>query len=327
MNIEEKNVMTIVTLGRIVESSLWYCLQPRDKNGFSYEERQGRYNALVNLTSEGSPFAVNCDNNKEAGKALKEDMQYFIEDVYGENGRIVRTDINNNVIVEKSLIIELFSTIVKLRNYLESFFEAAIVALRKENLLGEELENLIKLDIKYYHCFAGKISCMLIADKFLEINKNANNYAQSYSRTHGGINPNTDPSFHIDDDPSYRMLENEFHQINQDMVTVLNNYGEDDEEFRYAREQIYSDCEIFTGKKQTSDLQAFFTIFSSYFDKILDATQNKLNIMFTDIANEMNKETEEEMSKEREASENNKQNETKEEESVSSSLEDMIKNA
>lgn len=322
MNAEEKNVMTIVTIGRIVESSLWYCLKPRDPKGFSYEERMGRYNALVGLTSEGSPFAINCDNNKEAGKALKEDMQYFIEDVYGENGRIVRTDINKNVVVEKSLVIELFSSIVKLRNYLESFFDAAMNALRKENLLGKELEDLIKTDVKYYHCFAGKISCMLIADKFLEINKNANNYAQSYSKSHGGINPHTDPAFHVDDDPSYRLLESEFHQLNQDMVTVLNNYGEDDEDFRYAREQIYSDCEIFTGKKQTSDLQAFFNFFTSYFDKILDQTQNKLNEMFTNMANEMN---------EPEVVNTNEKDEEKteilEENNIPSSLEDAIKDA
>lgn len=294
MNTEEKNLMSFLTIGRIVESSLWYCLKPQNaEQGFSFEERQEKYNALVALTQEGSPFAYNCDQNKEQGKTLKEDMQYFIEDVYGENGRIVKATLDNKVEVEQSLIIELFSSIVKLRHYLEAFYASAVAALKQQNLLSEKMENLINEDIKYYHSFAGKISCILIADKFIELNKNANNYVQAYSKQHGGTNPYNDPAFDVKNDPSYRMIENEFHQLNQDMVTVLNTYGEDDEEFRYAREQVYSDCGIFTGEKKTTDTNAFFNMFTSYFDKIIDKTKNKLLNMFIEAANDMNQSNEE----------------------------------
>lgn len=287
MNNEEKNVMTIVTLARIVESSLWYCLQPRNANGFDSEERKSRLTALTALTQEGSPFALNCDNNGDAGKNLKEDMQYFIEDVYGDPGRIVSLTIDNKVVVEQSLIIELFSTIVKIRGMLEAFLNAAMKSLRENGKLESDFEALINEDIRFFHAFAGKISCLLIADKFLELNNSANTYAQSYSKEHGGIDPHNDPEFNPRNDPSFRMLENEFHQLNQDMVAVLNTYGEKDEEFRFAREAVYSDCEIFTGKKHTTDTKKYFELFGSYFDKILNATQNDLNRKFAEIGQKM----------------------------------------
>ena len=287
MNNEEKNVMTIVTIARIVEATLWYCLPPRNGDGFSPEERESRYKALVGLTGEGSPFAVNCDSNGDSGKQLKEDMQYFIEDVYGDPGRIVTVTLDKKVRVESSLIDELFSTIVNLRAYLEAFEGAALRALKEHNTLEPDFVDLINTDVRYYHAFAGKISCILISDKFIELNKNAQTYAQAYSKSHNGINPQQDPEFNVHNDPSFRMIENEFHTLNQNMVTVLNSYGtanaffgKEDSEFRYARESVYADCDIFTGKKQTTDVDAYFRLFTSYFDKIIDVSQPKANHLF-----------------------------------------------
>ncbi len=280
MNNEERNVRTILTIARILESTLWYCLPSTNKDGFELEERKQRGKALISLTQEGTPFAVNCDRNGDAGKKLKEDRQYLIEDVYGEPGRIVTVDINSKVHVEESLILELFTSIVDLRGYLESFLASALASLKQENKLDKDFEDLVRTDIRYYHAFAGKISCILIANKFRELNKNVQTYAESYSKSHNGINPNQDPEFDVHNDPSIRRLENEFHELNQDRVNVLNTYGDHDPDFVYARNQVYSDADIFTGKKQTSDINAFFSRFTSYFDDILKATRNKLNIRF-----------------------------------------------
>lgn len=287
MNDEEKNVMTILTIARIVENSLWYCLPPRNKDGFSVAERTNRGNALKALCAEGSPFAINCDHNGDNGKKLKEDMQYFIEDVYGDPGRFLTVNIQGKIEVESSLTLELFSTIVSLRMRLEAFLNSAKKTLADRKTLEPRFAELIDADIRYYHCFAGKISCILISNKFMELNRNAQNYAQNYSKAHNGINPNQDPEFNVRNDPSFRMLENEFHELNNDMVLVLNNYGDDDEEFRFARQQIYSDCQIFTGKKQTTDINAFFNNFVSYFDKILAVLQPKLNTMFQEAGKEL----------------------------------------
>lgn len=292
MNNEEKNVMTILTISRIVESSLWYCLKSVNPEGFSLAERKNRFDALTALTAEGSPFATNCDNNGEIGKQLKEDMQYFIEDVYGDSGRIVYTTLNGEVVVEQSLVLELFHTIVHLRARLEAFLNAAMKALKEKNALSPDFEKLILTDIRYYHCLAGKISCILIANNFQDINKAANTYAQSYSKEHNGVNPASDPEFDVRNDPSFRMLENEFHQLNQDMLVIMNSYGEGDSEFERVKESVYSDCEIFNGKKSTTDLKAFFKMFVSYFDPLLASTQGLLNQMFTDIGMQMKEEEE-----------------------------------
>ncbi|MFA6829504.1 MAG: hypothetical protein WCR67_02215 [Bacilli bacterium] len=296
MNTEEKNVMTIVTLARIVESTLWYCLPPRSANGFSKQDRDNRFLALTNLTAEHSPFYANCERNADAGKELFEMMKDFTEDVYGPNGRIVYLDMHDKVVVEPSLINELFTTVVKLRAYLEAFISSAIKFLKESGKLSDEFAELISTDIRYYHAFAGKVSCILIANKFGELNQTASIYMESYAKSHNGADPKNDPDFNVRNDPSFRMIENEFHELNTDMVTVLNSYGENDADFRYAREQIYADCEIFTGKKVTTDTKAYFQMFTSYLDKILTTTQTNLNQMFTAISLKMS-ETEEEPAK------------------------------
>lgn len=287
MNPEERNVMTIVTLARIVESTLWYCLPPRNTAGFPKEERDNRYKALKALTGEGSPFYVNCERNGDTGKELYEEMNYFIDDVYGNPGRIVTEDLEGRIHVESSLVLELFSQICKIRAFLEAFIQSAMKFLKESNKLSPDFEELVNTDIKYYHCFAGKISCMMIADKFLELNKSAKSYTESYSKQHNGINPTQDPEFNVRNDPAFRMAENEFHELNQDMITVLNSYGENDADFRYLRDQIYSDCDLFTGKKSTTDIDAYFRVFTSYFDKTLAATQGKLNVLFARMSNQM----------------------------------------
>lgn len=293
MNNEERNVRTILTIARILESTLWYCLPSQSKDGFDLEERKQRGKALISLTQEGTPFAVNCDRNGDVGKKLKEDRQYLIEDVYGDPGRIVTVDINSNVHVEESLILELFTSIVNIRGYLEGFLSSALAALKQQNKLDDSFEQLIRTDVRYYHAFSGKISCILIANKFRELNKNVQTYAESYSKSHGGINPNQDTEFDVHNDPSIRRLENEFHELNQDRVNVLNTYGDHDADFVYARNQVYSDADIFTGKKQTTNINAFFDRFTSYFDDILKATRNKLNVRFVKAGQEMDANKEE----------------------------------
>lgn len=288
MNPAERNVVTILTIARLVENTLAYCT-PSQNTHFSAEDRKRRGEALKSLTAKNTPFAVNCENNGEQGKKLAEDMEYFIEDVYGENGRIVSVDLNQNVRVEQSLTIELFTTIVRLRLFLEGFLTSAEAFLKKENLLEPVLADCIHADVRLYHALAGKICSTLLFNKFIEINQNANTYAQSYSKSHGGIDPRKDSHFSIDDDPSVRMLKNEFKELNQDLVNVLNTYGNDDEEFRFARQSLYADCELFTGKKHPTDIDAFRRIFTSYFDKIVRSEEGRVNNCFKALGEDMAK--------------------------------------
>ena len=289
MNLNQRGVMTILTLARIVESTLWYILP--NPNGFSKAERDSRYQALKGLTAEGTPFFENCKSNGDVGKEIKENMDYFIEDVYAPEGRIVTVDIHDAVHVEQSLLVDLFTSIIKVRAALEAFLLGGIDFLKNTNSLEEKFEKLVLADIKYYHAFASKVSCILIANKFMELNTTANTYAESYSKSHGGINPNQDPEFDVRKDPSFRMVENEFHVLNQAMLDVMNTYPNEktpeDPEFVFAREQTFNDCDIFTGKKQTTDLNAFFNNFSKYFDKIIEANQNPVNEGFRQLGDEL----------------------------------------
>ena len=54
MNNEERNVRTILTIARILESTLWYCLPSQSKDGFDLEERKQRGKALISLTGRHS---------------------------------------------------------------------------------------------------------------------------------------------------------------------------------------------------------------------------------------------------------------------------------
>ncbi len=287
MNDAERNIMTILTVARIVENALEYCMPSRNPDGFSVADRRSKGEALVALTGEGTPFYVNCFNNGETGDKLYENMSYFIDDVFGENGRIVSVDIHNRVNVEQSLIVDLFTEIVDLRLYLEAFLKSGLRFLRENDMLEPEFEELVNLDMRYYHSLAGKISCQLIVDKFLELNENANSYAQAYSKSHGNIDPHRDPNFNPDDDPSVRMLKNEFHNINQAMVNVLNSYGEDDPEFRFARDDVYSESEVFSGKRKPMDTKAYFNVYRTHFDRIIAKTQPELNTKYQAMARDL----------------------------------------
>ena len=307
MNLEERNVLTIVTIARIVENTLWYCLPAKEQSNFSNEERLTRYQALKGLTGEESPFYVNAKSNGEKGEKLIDDMEYFIEDCYSENGRIVTASLQGEVKVEESLIPELYTTIVELRAYLESFIRSGLKFLKDNNLLEKTFEDLVNDDIRYYHAFAAKVGSILLVNKFNELNSSAKLYMQVYSQTHEGKNPANDPEFNVKNDPSFRMIENEFHSLNESFVTALNSYGENDNEFINARERIYEDSEIFTGKKHTTDISKYFEIYTSYFDKILSSTQEKLNKEFIEIGKEVNT-FEADLQKNQEKQEENKEN-------------------
>lgn len=283
MNIEERNVLTIATIARIVENTLWYCLPQKDDHSFSSEERSTRYRALKDLTSEESPFYLNAKNNGEKGDRLIENMKYFIEDCYSDDGRIITTDLHGVVHVEQSLIVELYSTIVDLRAYLDSFLISGLKYLEDQKLLEDDFKKLINDDLRYYHAFAGKIGCTLLVKKFNELNDTARIYIQSYSQSHNGVDPTKDPEFNVKNDPSFRMIENEFHNLNDSLVTCLNTYGEDDAEFKIARENVYEDSEIFTGKKRTTDTKKFFELYTNYFNDIINKTQDVLNKEFVEM--------------------------------------------
>ncbi len=307
MNIAERNVTTILTIARIVENTLAYCLPTNNPAGFSKDQREKQGMALRALTGKGSPFAVNCANNGDAGKQLAEDMAYFIEDVYGEPGRIVTVDLNGHVAVESSLVLELYSTIVKLRLYLEGFLSSALNYLREHGQLEESFEKTVKADIRFYHALAGKIGSILIYNKFIEINENANTYMQAYSKNHNGIDPRKDSHFNVDDDPSVRMLKNEFHELNQALVNALNTYN-DDEDFKFARQSLYSDCELFTGKKKPTDLKAFQAVFTSYFDKIIRTGEKPTNDLFQELTKELDAFNKENAAKKEEAAKEERSN-------------------
>jgi hypothetical protein len=286
MNIEERNVMSIVNLSRIIENSLKYVENPTSKS-FVEEERVTLYKALKGLTGKGTPFFENCARNGEFGKELMEDMTYYIEDVYSKDGRIVHSDLQGKVSVETSLVVELFTTIVKLRARLEIFCDKGAEFLKGRKQLDPEIEKLIQDDKRYFHAYAGKLSAVLLANKANEANATVAAFAKSYSKEHGNIDPRKDPEFKPDQDPSVRMVRNEFHELNEDMVMVLNSYGEQDPDFRFARENTYHDCQIFNGQMETTNPEQFFQLFTSYFNDIIGYTGSEVNTEFRKVSDEI----------------------------------------
>ena len=296
ITIEERNIMTIINIGRIVVDSLKYVDNPKNPN-FSQEDRQSFFQLLNNLTSVGSPFEVNCTNNGEFGAKLKEDMTYFIEDVFSDDGRIVRKDLNDHVIVEESLVKELYGTICNLRLRLELIVDAGLKMLEENKKLDKEVKELVELDNKFFHSVCAKIGSKLLVTTFDELNQASRMYFESYSRSHGGIDPHSDPNFNPTDDANIRMLENEFKQINQDLVNVIGSYKEADTQFLSAKDNLYDDFQVFSGKKKTTNFQSFANLFVSYFDKIVAGVNPLLNNAYNIVGTELQKFDEEFMKK------------------------------
>lgn len=275
MNKEEFGVLEFLNIGRILSDCLDYCLVQGDNNRFSLDVRTNLGNRLKQLTREKSNFAVNCDNNGDNGKKYKEEIAYFIEDVFSDDGRIVSTTIDKKVHVEQSLTIELLTSIVRLRLYTESFISAGLKLLKERNLLDADFQNLINSDFLNYHSKASKIASIMLANKFFEYRRNVSQVIKDYSRTHGGADPKDDPEFKLTDDPSIRMLRNEFEEISKDLNTVL-HFGDDIEAFKAARQKVYDDFPFFSGKKRPTDVQTFINMFCSYFDGLIAFSQAQL---------------------------------------------------
>lgn len=296
ITIEERNIMTIINIGRIVVDSLKYVDNPHNQN-FSQEERKTFLEILTNLTSVGSPFEVNCTNNGEFGTKLKEDMSYFIEDVFSDDGRIVKKDLNDKVIVEESLVKELYGTICNLRLRLELIVDAGIKMLEENKKLDKEVKELFDLDKKFFHSVGAKIGSKILVTTFDELNQASRVYFESYSRSHGGIDPHSDPNFNPSDDANIRMLENEFKQINQDLVNVIGSYKEADSQYLSAKDDLFNDFQVFSGQKKTTNFQSFANLFVSYFDKIVAGVSPLLNNAYNIVGTELQKFDEEMMKK------------------------------
>ena len=308
MNKEEFGVLEFLNIGRILSDCLDYCLSQGDDSHYNPEMRTNLGNRLKQLTREKGNFDINCDNNGDNGKLFKEEMGYFIEDVFADDGRIVSLTLDKKVHVEQSLVIELLTSIIKLRVYAESFITAGVKLLKEKNLLDNDFENLIKADMLNYHAKASKISSILLSNKFFEYRKNVQQVIQDYAKSHGGADPRKDPEFKLDDDPSIRMLRNEFEEISKDLNTAM-HFGDDIEEFKLARQKVYDDFPFFSGKKRPTDVRVFINMFCSYFDRLIATSQMDLQ-KYSGIVNKETQQFVEELKKS--VSDNNTQKEKKE---------------
>lgn len=298
MNKEEFGVLEFLNIGRIISDCIDYCMTNGDENRFNPETRANIGNRLKQLTREKSNFDINCENNGESGQKYKEELNYFIDDVFSDEGRIVSLTREGKLHVEESLVIELLTSIVKLRVYTESFINAGMKLLKERNLLDPDFENLVNTDLLNYHAKGSKIASIMLANKFAEYRKNVQQIVNDYSRTHGGKNPKDDPDFKLEDDPSIRMLRNEFEEISKDLNTIL-RFGDDNEEFKSARQKVYDDYAFFSGKKRPTDVQVFINMFVSYFDKLIAESQVALQ-RYSQVVNEQTKQFVEDLKKERE---------------------------
>ncbi len=296
MNKEEFGVLEFLNIGRVLSDCLDYCLSQGEDGKYSLEIRTNLGNRLKQLTREKSNFDINCDNNGDNGKQFKEEMGYFIDDVFSDNGRIVSITLDKKVHVEQSLVIELLTSIIKLRVYTESFINAGLKLLKDRDLLDADFENLVRADMLNYHSKASKVASIMLSNKFFEYRKNVQQVIQDYSRTHGGADPRKDPEFKLDDDPSIRMLRNEFEEISKDLNTAM-HFGDDIEEFKLARQKVYDDFSFFSGKKRPTDVRVFINIFCTYFDRLIAVSQAELQ-RYSAIVNSETKQFVEELKKE-----------------------------
>ena len=119
MNKEEFGVLEFLNIGRVLSDCLDYCLSQGEDGKYSLEIRTNLGNRLKQLTREKSNFDINCDNNGDNGKQFKEEMGYFIDDVFSDNGDLVKKSSNS---------------LIQLSRYFSSPVMAAALALFSRNV-------------------------------------------------------------------------------------------------------------------------------------------------------------------------------------------------
>ncbi len=299
MNLQTRYVMAIYEIGVIIRDTLEYVLPPIDQEkGYSIDLYKQRKMMISHLIEENSPFVAFCQNNSQiaskedpnmtVGNKISTQVKEFVEDVYGDDSRIVKID-HDKVVVESSLILQLVDYIVGLHETISDVCLGFKASFEKEGGLEPELTELLEKDDPFYRAAAFRGVAHLFNVKFAEYNNAVRTYINQ-EKEKEGVDPSTKPGFDPKVDPSCAFIANEMNRVVGFFNFLKAHNKSSDVIFVDSITRMEDDFHYFDGSKKLAEGQklgdvmlGFENIFSPVLNGYRDAWLRIFNKVYSDL--------------------------------------------
>lgn len=125
-----------------LRDTMEYTLE-RDHTKLMYDQRKA---VLTKGIEKGSALGNFFENNKEQGDKIKEKLNEFLADIYGENSTIITVTQEGTIRVDHTQHIKLFDQVVGLQESIRDILYGYLQYARQQNQSEPEMVELIRLD-------------------------------------------------------------------------------------------------------------------------------------------------------------------------------------
>ena len=145
-----------------------YLLNLRDTMEYAIEREHSkelyeqRKNVLTNGIKPGSALGNFFDNNKEQGDKIREKLNEFLSDVYGDDSTILKLTEDGKIRVDHTQHVKLFDQVVGLQESIRDILYGYMNYAKSKNESDEEMIKLVAIDEK----MTRSIIAMLIMREF-----------------------------------------------------------------------------------------------------------------------------------------------------------------
>lgn len=289
----ERFVFGILEIGMVVRDTLEYFVP--NPQGYEVEKYNARKQILKNLTANNSPFYSFCSQNglgmvkdekgndvPNRGQRLINNLNDFINLVYGEDSRFVRV-IDNKIVVDPSYFVPVLESVIGIRETVNDINSVVLKSIRdsKPEDLDPSFEELIKEEERYSRAITMRVVSMQLNTTFLRFNRAVQNYINTL-RSSTSLDPLQDPNFKPTDDPEVAYDNNEMGKLFGFMNFVISHSHETDDEFKNACEKTRTLSRSFAGEPKITNMDEFMKEFAGVFIDIIKQSGEKVTPLFND---------------------------------------------
>ena len=167
MNQTTRFVMGIYQVSLMIRDALEYI---QNKESFDLNVYKQRKQFIEHGLIESAPLSRFLSQNGDVGKNIRNNLNDFVDAVYGDDSTIVSID-GEKVVSDKGQKLKMLDFIVGLHETLQDVMKGFINQSKNDNTYEEELDTLLKYDEKFFR----SLLCINLVDQihalFLDFNK------------------------------------------------------------------------------------------------------------------------------------------------------------
>ena len=167
MNQTTRFVMGIYQVSLMIRDALEYI---QNKETFDLNVYKQRKQFIEHGLIESAPLSRFLSQNGDVGKNIRNNLNDFVDAVYGDDSTIVSID-GEKVVSDKGQKLKMLDFIVGLHETLQDVMKGFINQSKNDNTYEEELDTFLKYDEKFFR----SLLCINLVDEihalFLDFNK------------------------------------------------------------------------------------------------------------------------------------------------------------